>query len=434
MTKGLRYSWVVLLCLGMAPVLFLAVRHWVHLWYFLLLFAGLAYCISNRPRVTPRDVLPILTLAAPFIAELIAQALRGELLMRSLDSPGRLLCAIPIYFLIRDKLVSGELKTTTVLLVLIWSSSLALLTLPFFIDDARTLFYGGRLATLRVDTNTLGSYIGVFIIIVFLGAWRLLQEIFTDSLNKSRALILALHSVSLAVGLDMLLQTQSRGAWIAFVVTLVTISTFMLKVKHEWRWKPVLFVMAIVTVIIANIASEQQMERMKSIPTEVLTWLQTGQQETSGGIRLSMISMSLDLFLEKPIRGYGEKGYAARVNEEDFTAIYGKKTIHDMSHAGPHNGILDQALSSGVFGILAGLILYLAPIVVLLVGIKQKATTANVFDLALKVLGVAFFLQILLLQFTINPYGLRMLASFNGIMLALFMAFAVSQRKPSAAS
>lgn len=232
----------------------------------------------------------------------------------------------------------------------------------------------------------------------------------------------------------MLLQTQSRGAWIAFVVTLVTISTFMLKVKHEWRWKPVLFVMAIVTVIIANIASEQQMERMKSIPTEVLTWLQTGQQETSGGIRLSMISMSLDLFLEKPIRGYGEKGYAARVNEEDFTAIYGKETIHDMSHAGPHNGILDQALSSGVFGILAGLILYLAPIVVLLVGIKQKATTANVFDLALKVLGVAFFLQILLLQFTINPYGLRMLASFNGIMLALFMAFAVSQRKPSAAS
>lgn len=434
MTKSLRYSWVILLGLGMAPVLFLAIRHWGQFWYFVLLIAGLIYCIGHRPRVTSQDLLPLLTLAAPFLAVLVAQALRGDLLMRSFDSPSRILCAIPVYFLIRDMFASGELKSARVLNTLAWASSLALLLLPFFLDDARTLFYGGRIATARADTNTLGSYVGIFLIIVLSGSWRVLQDVFQRSLTRARAVTLVLYAASLAVGLDTLLQTQSRGAWIGFTCVLVMTGTLLMKVEQKTRWKPALCVSVLLTLLIAGTVSDQQLERVKSIPTEALSWAQTGQQETSGGIRLSMVSLSLDLFMEKPISGYGEKGYAKRATEEDFALVYGKHTINDMSQAGPHNGILDQALENGMFGLAASLILCLAPIVLLLIGFKKEKRDATVIDATLKILGVAFFLQILLLQFTINPYGLRMLASFNAVMLALFLAFNVSQKTKSAAS
>jgi len=403
-------------------------RHWVHLWYLFLIAVGLTYCISHRPKITSQDFLPTLTLATPIFAVLIAQALRGEVLMRSFDSPSRLLFAIPIYLLIRDKFLSGDLKPSAVLHVLTLGATLALLSLPFFLNDERAAFYGGRIATTSVDTNTLGSLIGVLLMIVFLGSWRVLRDILGASRGRVTAVTLIANMTALAFGVEMLLQTQSRGAWIGFGCAVVVTSTLLLTAEHKKHWKLALFVMTIITLIAANTISKQHIERMKSIPAEVLSWIHNNQQETSGGIRLSMIQMSIELFLEKPVSGYGERGYAQRISEEDFTRRYGAQTINDMGKAGPHNGILDQALENGTSGLLASLTLYLIPVLMLL-RVKQRRGTEVIVDRMLKVLGVAFFIQILALQFTINPYGLRMLATFNALMLALFMAYAVSQRK-----
>lgn len=431
MTERFSYESAVLLCIGMVPVCLLTMRHWVHLWYLLLLAVGLTYCLSHRPKITSQDLLPTLILATPLLAVLIAQAFRGEVLMRSFDSPSRLFCAIPIYLLIRDKFTSGELKPSAVLNVLTLGTTVALLTLPLFLNDARTSFYGGRIATTRVDTNTLGSLIGIFLIVVSLGAWRVSKEILRASRWRVNAVTLIFFVTALVLGLDMLLQTQSRGAWIGFGCVLVIASSLLLIAEQKKYWKLALLVMTVVALIAANTLSRQHLERMKSIPAEVVSWILNNQQETSGGIRLSMIQMSIDLFLEKPVSGYGERGYAQKITDEKYTGIYGAQTINDMAKAGPHNGILDQALENGTFGLLASLILYLAPVVALF-KIQQRVNNESIVSLTFKVLGVAFFIQILVLQFTINPYGLRMLATFNALMLALFMAYAASQRKPSA--
>jgi len=354
--------------------------------------------------------------------------------MRSLDSPSRLLCAIPIYLLIRDMFASGELKSAIVLNTLAWAASLALLLLPFFLDDARTLFYGGRIATASVDTNTLGSYLGIFLVIVMFGAWRVLEEMFRNSPSRARAKSLALYAVSLAVGFDALLQTQSRGAWIGFTGVFFACVFMMSRLEYSGRATTAVILGIICLTGALFLGDPIYQDRLLSIPIGFFAWLETGQQQDSGGVRLSMLFASFSLFIEKPISGYGEKGYAAALSAPEYLSAYSAATLEALAYAGPHNGILDQALENGMFGLAASLILYLAPIVLLLIGFKKEKRDATVIDATLKILGVAFFLQILLLQFTINPYGLRMLASFNAVMLALFLAFNVSQKTKSAAS
>lgn len=415
----------------MAPILFLAVGPWVYFWYFLLLTAALVYCISAPPKVTAKDVLPILVLSTPFLAVLLSQSIRGDLLLRSFDSPSRLLCAIPIYLLIRDKLATGELQPTTIFQALAWASSIALLVLPWFIDDTRTAQYGGRIATETVDTNTLGSYVGILLVTVVMGTWRQIQDTLATSVTWVTPLTLAAYLISFSVGIDILLQTKSRGAWIGFTCTTLALLTVLIILSRR-RSKPTALLAAILILLTAMSINTAQLDRVKSIPAEIISWMNTGQGVTSGGIRLNMLQVSLTLFIEQPLAGYGEKGYETRLKEEDMLLIYGSQTLNDMSGAGPHNGIVENILQTGTFGLIASLFLYILPPILFFRRLKRTTKDINMNDLLLRVLGLAFVFQILILQLTTSPNGLRAFASFNALLLALFWAHWASDQERKA--
>jgi O-antigen ligase len=427
-----RYAQISLLCLGMAPTFFLTIPHWVHYWYLLLLLTGLAYALQHRPEVTGNDTLPLLILAAPFIATLSAQIFRDEVLLRSLDSPSRLLCAIPIYFLLRDILKTRMLEAASLFNTLIWSSVVALITLPYFIDDARTLFYGGRIATDRVDTNTLGSYIGILLTFVLIGIWRTLSDYLRRDRRPITLLALSLLTLGSLVGMFLLMQTQSRGAWIGFLGASVTLSILAWRLQQSGRLVIGMMAVAAALFLLLVMNEPAYQSRLLSIPQSLSAWIETGNQETSGGIRMSMLTATFHLFLDQPLAGYGEKGYISALSAQSFEAAYDPLTLAALKGAGPHNGILDQMLENGALGLGSSLLLYLAPVLLLLTGLRKnyREKTSNNADLQL--CGVVFLLQTLLLQFTINPYGLRMLATFNALMLALFLASKQSNQQVGA--
>jgi hypothetical protein len=75
-------------------------------------------------------------------------------------------------------------------------------------------------------------------------------------------------------------------------------------------------------------------------------------------------------------------------------------------------------------GLLAGLILFLGPIIYLARTKPIKAIRDQTDQAFITLMGLLFFVQLFVLQFTIEPYALRFLASFNAVMLAVFLAVA----------
>ena len=406
----------------MAPLFFLALRHWGQVWYFLLLIIGVLHCIISRPKISGRDLVSVMILVAPFLAVLVASTLRGELLLRSLDSPSRLLGAVPIYFLLRDSIDSGDLDIEKLVTAITSAAAIGLITTALLLDGSRTDFYGGRIATERVDTNALGAYVGIFLCLVLTGLWKTIRKLLHGAHRRTAYAFLALYLIGLAIGIHLLLETQSRGGWIGFLTGLAAL---LYLTTFDQRNARIATVSWVTPVLICTIllSQERHIERALSIPKEIHSWLTTTQQSTSGGVRLSMVQLSADLFFEKPLAGHGERGLSEQVLIDKYSSTYARQTLQDIAGAGPHNGILDQTLENGILGLTAALLLFLAPVLLVMRNLSSLTRSAAYENGLIPRIGLVYFLQLLALTFTSNPYGVRMFAALNALMLALLLAW-----------
>lgn len=361
-------------------------------------------------------------LVAPFLAVLAASTLRGDLLLRSLDSPSRLLGAVPIYFLLRDAIDDGDLDIEKLVTAITSAAAIGLITTALLLDESRTNFYGGRIATLRVDTNALGAYVGIFLCLVLFGLWLTIKKLSHGSHRRTARAFLVLYLIGLTIGVHLLLETQSRGGWIGFLTGLLVLLYLTTFNQRNARIATLLTV-APVLICTVLLSEERHIERALSIPKEMHSWLTTTQQSTSGGVRLSMVLLSADLFFEKPLAGHGERGLSEQVLIHKYSSIYARQTLQDIAGAGPHNGILDQALENGLFGLTAALLLVLAPVLLIMRNLSRLTKKAAYESGLLPKIGLIYFLQVLALQFTSNPYGIRMFAALNALMLALLLAW-----------
>lgn len=413
-----------LICIGLTPLFFLSVRHWVHIWFFVLFLLGTTYWVTSKASITRKDFWPLIILASPIVAILISQLLRAEFTAKSFDAPARLLAAVPIYLLLRDQISKQTLRAGHLTKVLMLSSALALLVLPFFIDEARTAFYGDRIATERADTNTLGSYVGVLIILACIGLWHSLGQRVAGKGQWSWLAQFLLLLLALVVGVGALLATQSRGAWIAFAICLTLLLVYLLRLRPR-RGLLAIGLGLLALAISAGLGdTARYADRLQSIPAEVASWVAQEKPVTSGSIRLSMLEASYELLKERPLSGYGHLGYAQRLKESPYLEDFSRQTREVLAQTGPHQGLAARALESGLPGLLAGLVLFLAPIAYLYRANSLWAIRAQKENAFLLLMGLLFFVQLFALQFTIEPYALRFLASFNAVMLAVFLSVA----------
>lgn len=413
-----------LICIGLTPLLFLSVRHWVHIWFFILFLLGTTYWVVSKASISRKDLWPLIILASPVIAILISQLLRAEFTAKSFDAPARLLAAVPIYILIRDQLAQKVLRAGQLIQALALSSALALLVLPLFIDEARTAFYGDRIATERADTNTLGSYVGVLIIFSCIGLWHTFSQQAASRNRRSWLAQVLVLLFALMVGADALLATQSRGAWIAFVICLAVLLICLLRLRPKQGLQAIALGLLTLAISAGLGDTARYAERIQSIPAEVASWIHAEKPVSSGSIRLNMLEASYELLKERPLSGYGHLGYAQRLKEQPYLDDFSRQTREVLSQTGPHQGLAARALESGTPGLLAGLTLFLGPIVYLYRANPLKAIRAQKMNAFLLLMGLLFFVQLFALQFTIEPYALRFLASFNAVMLAVFLSVA----------
>lgn len=150
----------------------------------------------------------------------------------------------------------------------------------------------------------------------------------------------------------------SRGGWLGLPLVLLVLyiaygNCFALRTR-------LVAVAAVVVSAIAiyNIPQLVVQQRVQQAVQEVSRYLE-GNSRSSAGARFEMWKGASQLFIEKPVLGWGDSNYKAAMND---LADHGRahEIVRKFGH--PHNELLNQAAKQGILGALALLALYLVPL------------------------------------------------------------------------
>jgi O-antigen ligase len=270
-------------------------------------------------------------------------------------------------------------------------------------------YWGGRYASYFVDPLTFGGYA---LVIGF-------TCLFLLDIKKDALLLSILKLLGFASGLFLSLGSGSRSGWMAIPFVLALWLFIQRKNKKLIISTSLIFVSALVLTLLLN---ENLQQRFLSIFQEAHSWFtnQANKEEGSGGMRLTMWRMSWVLFLESPLYGYGDPvGYKHLLDQPLVTSFAGPNALGAIT-LGPHHEIFGQMLRSGIFGLVAGLLLFFAPMAVFIQQLRR-----NFQNLAAQV-GLAFVLGLFICSLSIEVFNLKYTSSFYALMLACLSAQALS--------
>ncbi len=369
----------------------------------------------NRPKsgFYSLGAIPLLALALPFLAVAIGQILRHSLKFPEFDSPARLLVAIAIVFFLVPRIQGFKLKPSEIMGV---GAVFGIFLLYFTVNsDPRV---GGRLVSLQSWPNDLGAYAGVLLLF---SVWFLLT--FRSVTLPSLVAIWSFTSIAIGTGLHVLIETQSRGPWLATTVAFIAIALIVL--SRRIGGVKATAVIFLIMAGMAYIISFEPSQRLASIVSEPIKWIDTKREDTSAGERLGMGRAALKLISMQPWVGYGDFGYM----EQACTPPFKDHNYFSNSlcvGAGPHNELLARALQSGVWGLLATLFLLCAPIIYFSRMMFKYKNCDLIFNPSL--LGFIFSTHIFVISFFMEPYSIKFTATFNASVLSILFAEVIGTR------
>jgi O-antigen ligase len=391
------------------PLLYMTYRGWTNRWLVALFILALLFSLTNWKQIKTEfsdrpSQLIILTLASPFLATLFSQLLRNDININAYDGPLRFLLAGLIFLYLKHKQIDF-LKAFQYIAPI----SLLIAVGAIFYYPETSAYWGGRYASYFVDPLTFGGYA---LVIGF-------TCLFLFDIKKNALLLSILKLLGFASGLFLSLGSGSRSGWMAIPFVLALWLFIQRKNKKLIISASLIFVSALVLTLLLN---ENLQQRFLSIFQEAHSWFtnQANKEEGSGGMRLTMWRMSWVLFLESPLYGYGDPvGYKHLLDQPIVTSFAGPNALGAIT-LGPHHEIFGQMLRSGIFGLIAGLLLFFAPMVVFIQQLRR-----NFQNLAAQV-GLAFVLGLFICSLSIEVFNLKYTSSFYALMLACLSAQALS--------
>ncbi len=382
----------------------------------------------DDPNPTKKLLLVVSIFLIPTIAVLIAQIIRGELKWEDYDSPSRLLFGM-LVFINLTKL--REVEVQKVQSAVSTGLCLALLTLPIAVSESSRQRWGGRFATTLSDPNTLGSFVGLFMVLL------LCQIVFQNPLKLRKYTIIHLgwlltRVVAMGCGLWALIGSQSRAAWAATAVTgLLVVGLFVGDViRHRqslgsyWLRLLILFMLLIVLGALAPILSiDGTSNRFQSIFLQISNALsdKNFHDQQSISIRFEMYMVGLEIFLSNFLSGYGDLNYRFVLESEQFLSRYHTETLELFVSAGPHSELLARALQSGIWGLFGAITLFCLPGYIF--WRNKQGDPSRTGQVANKC-GVIFTTYVILIQFSIE-FSLKYVSSFYGYILAVLLATSI---------
>ena len=236
-----------------------------------------------------------------------------------------------------------------------------------------------------------------------------------DWFGRDRLLLRILKILGFAAGLAASLASGSRGGWLAIPV-FIAIFFYFKVTRVSLKMVAVSLVSAILAITIVYSASSTFHQRVNELANDVATFDQ-GNRDTSTGIRWQLYKAAVDVFMRHPIFGVGPEGFAAEMKPMVDAGKITPKAA-ELGRGEVHNDILSRAAGMGLFGLLAILAIYFAPL-----NLFWRATrSASEKIKRTGILGIAFVSGFFVFGLTVEFLNLTMAAAFYSFTVAVLLA------------
>jgi O-antigen ligase len=160
---------------------------------------------------------------------------------------------------------------------------------------------------------------------------------------------------------------------------------------------------------------------------ETTTWLgNVNSADNSVGMRLSFLKIGTQLFIERPITGWGNAGFKERLADDDFKGMASQYTRDFTLSAGFHSDIMQNAVRSGIGGLIAYLSIFLVPITFFFTAYLKNQSTRLISGL-----GIIYVCVELVSSLSTEVLSLKSTASFYGLMIVFLVAGSLNLKTQS---
>lgn len=407
----------LLLIIGSFPLVFLSIRHGIHVSLFLLLGLALVNLFTHPKnylhQLQDKSVRAIfLSMTAIFFATLITQFLQGTIVIRDYDGPSKILCAALVFLYLNQQKIS-------IIKVLEWAiplSSMVVLA-TIFLNPETSQFWGGRFASKFVDPNSLGSQATIL---------GLLCLVMIKPIKNESSQLLVLKLLGGLIYLYISIFAGSRGGWLAvipFLVTWIALKVIDHQTKRFNSYRTLITTSSILLLVIICTFLLYQSEtflsqRVVSGYSEIRGWLSGENTNTSAGVRLTMWKISLNLFQLSPWWGLGALKPDDFLNSSIIDTPANVQVFRDILSTGPHSDILVKLLSNGLIGLAA----YIATIFIPAYVFWTNKHHQNPDSRMAARIGCYYVVGLFFCGLTNEMMSLKYLNSFYGLMLACLAA------------
>lgn len=419
-SKGLRVLDILtVLSVIVFPLVYLSVRHAVHVSLFLLVGISIIYWLrySQTKFIHMNEATTWLALAgfcSIFISTALAQVIRGEFHIQSFDGPSRIFLAAAVFLYLRTRPLSY-------IKLLEFALPLGLILLIVAVQDYATRYswWGNRYSTYFVDPNTLGSQT------LLLG----LMCFFLIKHAGQNILITLLKVIGGATGLYISVYAGSRGGWLAlpFLSLLWLILTFQSdrhnnQLSNKQRYTKLInrVLLLSIPVVVSYFTISNISMRLLEAQNDINQWLARVDLNSSAGTRLAMWEISL--LQLAPLGGFSGIGDIASiakvVAQLELDPIKYKEAIYNLSVNGPHSDFLDNLLRNGYIGAIAYITTIAAPWIIF----WKNRLSSNLNKRAAAHAGLYFLTGIFFCGLANGMITLKYTCSFYGLILACLLA------------
>lgn len=176
--------------------------------------------------------------------------------------------------------------------------------------------------------------------------------------QKESAYSIVLCVVASLLGFTASGLSNARGGWIALPVILTCIVFYNKSINKKFLLG-VFFSLFTIIVILYSIPKTSIADKIGHIRTQTTLYLEKNKVNTSVGARLEMWKSAILGIKEKPLLGWGKKGYMELKKEQAR-----QRTISPsiLSFNDAHNQYIDVWVKRGLFGVLGLLSLFIIPL------------------------------------------------------------------------
>lgn len=368
---------------------------------FFSLFLLATGCRQREPLV-PAEIAFGIAMSSGLVAIFLSQFYHQDLAARHFDSASRFLLAVPIVYALR---YAGSARISSALQYAFPLGAIAAL----FAVEANHPSTSYAASTAFINHIHLGD---MAILLGFLSLFSI------NWVRRDSLLVKTLKISGFVAGLIVSVYSQARGGWIA-VPIFVALYIFSHSQGGYLKGLALTLVAVVLLTLVGYLFIEPVQLRIEKVYFD-LSQFQSGNADTSVGVRLQLWNVAVQLFLENPIFGVGADGFG-KVMESlrnlgeitPLAAEYGRGEVHSE--------ILAQAARFGILGLCFVLSAYFVPLYIFVQSIKS----ANHQQAVAAWMGICVTFGFFVFGLTVETFNLKMTAAFYSTTVAVLFAAAI---------